>query len=186
MQRSATNKWYFLTFCQRRVLPRAKTLLDSVGKFQFLANLCYSPNWSLGNIKDIGVILSPLAFCEGNFLTSWIVNVTLFTLVLFQVLACGLVQVFFQVLVEGLVKFSAPKADQCSWYWSRPTAEKRFINLLKWRGSKLSAWQFWTEIEFKSKHCQRHNGPEGWVHLAKVISQVQTQILIEFHLQNLD
>ena len=36
------------------------------------------------------------------------------------------------------------------------------------------------------KHCQRHNGPEGWVHLAKVISQVQTQILIEFHLQNLD
>ena len=36
------------------------------------------------------------------------------------------------------------------------------------------------------KHCQRHNGPEDWVHLAKVISQVQTQILIEFHLQNLD
>ena len=36
------------------------------------------------------------------------------------------------------------------------------------------------------KHCQRHNGPEGWVHLAKVILQGQTQILIEFHLQNLD
>ena len=36
------------------------------------------------------------------------------------------------------------------------------------------------------KHCQRHNGPEGWVHLAKVRLQVQTQILIEFHLQNLD
>ena len=38
---------------------------------------------------------------------------------------------------------------------------------------------------FYYKHCQRHNGPEGWVHLAKVIMQVQTQILIEFHLQNL-
>ena len=41
-----------------------------------------------------------------------------------------------------------------------------------------------------SKHCQRHNGPEDWVHLAKVtfgvISRVQTQILITFHLQNLD
>ena len=37
-----------------------------------------------------------------------------------------------------------------------------------------------------SKHCQRHNGPEGWVHLAKVILQVSTQILIEFHLHNLD
>ena len=40
------------------------------------------------------------------------------------------------------------------------------------------------------KHCQRHNGPEGWVHLSKVtywvISQVQTQILIKLHLQNLD
>ena len=39
------------------------------------------------------------------------------------------------------------------------------------------------------KHCQRHNGPEGWVHLSKVtywvISQVQTQILIKLHLQNL-
>ena len=23
---------------------------------------------------------------------------------------------------------------------------------------------------FKYKHCQRHNGPEGWVHLAKVTS----------------
>ena len=40
------------------------------------------------------------------------------------------------------------------------------------------------------KHCQRHNGPEDWVHLAKVtfevISRVQTQILITFHHQNLD
>ena len=116
--------------------------------FQFLANPCYSPNWSLGNIKDTGVILSPLAFCEGNFLTSWMMNVRLLALiqVLFQVLA--LVQVLFQILVGGLVKFSAPKADQCSWYWSRPTAEKRFINLWKWKGSKLSTWQFWTEIDW--------------------------------------
>ena len=30
----------------------------------------------------------------------------------------------------------------------------------------------------KTKHCQRHNGPEGWVHI--------TQILIKFHLQNLE
>ena len=42
------------------------------------------------------------------------------------------------------------------------------------------------KIGKETKHCQRHNGPEGWVHLAKVISQVQTQTLIEFHLQNLD
>ena len=45
-----------------------------------------------------------------------------------------------------------------------------------------------TDIE--TKHCQRHNGPEDWVHLSKVaywvISQVQTQILIKLHLQNLD
>ena len=40
--------------------------------------------------------------------------------------------------------------------------------------------------ETPHKHCQRHKGPDGWVHLAKVILQVQTQILIEFHLQNLD
>ena len=25
-------------------------------------------------------------------------------------------------------------------------------------------------IAYKVKHCQRHNGPEGWVHLAKVTS----------------
>ena len=148
VQRSATNKWYFLTLCQRRLLPRAKTLIESVSKFQFLANPCYSPNWSLGNIKDTGVILSPLAFCEGNFLTSWMMNVRLLALiqVLFQVLA--LVQVLFQILVGGLVNISAPKTDQCSWYWSRPTAEKRFISLLKLRGSKLSTWQFWIEIDW--------------------------------------
>ena len=44
-------------------------------------------------------------------------------------------------------------------------------------------------INFILKHCQRHNGPEGWVHLSKVtylvISQVETQILIKLHLQNL-
>ena len=44
--------------------------------------------------------------------------------------------------------------------------------------------------DIKEKHCQRHNGPEDWVHLAKVtfevISRVQTQILITFHHQNLD
>ena len=32
------------------------------------------------------------------------------------------------------------------------------------------------------KHCQRHNGPEGWV----LLNKVYTQILIEFYLQNLD
>ena len=44
--------------------------------------------------------------------------------------------------------------------------------------------------DVSDKHWQRHNGPEGWVHLSKVtywvISQVQTQILIKLHLQNLD
>ena len=30
--------------------------------------------------------------------------------------------------------------------------------------------------EVFQKHCQRHNGPEGWVHLAKVILQVQLEI----------
>ena len=43
-----------------------------------------------------------------------------------------------------------------------------------------------TDVTLVCKHCQRHNGPEGWVHLAKVILQVQTQILIEYHLQNFD
>ena len=45
-------------------------------------------------------------------------------------------------------------------------------------------------ISFFLKHCQRHNGPEGLAQLTKatcqVISQVQTQILIKFHLQNID
>ena len=43
----------------------------------------------------------------------------------------------------------------------------------------------WSEATFQSlkwyKHCQRHNGPEGWVHITS-----STQILVEFHLQNLD
>ena len=45
------------------------------------------------------------------------------------------------------------------------------------------------EDGLKSKHCQRHNGPEGWVHLTKVTSWGHitiSQILIKFHLQNLD
>ena len=45
-------------------------------------------------------------------------------------------------------------------------------------------------LKLRIKHCQRHNGPEGWVHLSKVtywvISQIQTQILFKLHLQNLD
>ena len=49
--------------------------------------------------------------------------------------------------------------------------------------SKLSAAN-------NQKHCQRHNGSEGWVLLTRVISlghiKVLTQILIKFHLQNLD
>ena len=40
---------------------------------------------------------------------------------------------------------------------------------------KLKTW-FWIK-----KHCQRHNGPEGWVHITSC-----TQILIKFHLQNLE
>ena len=46
---------------------------------------------------------------------------------------------------------------------------------------------FQLRIEYSVKHCQRHNGSEGWVHLSKVtywvISQVQTQILIKLHEQ---
>ena len=37
--------------------------------------------------------------------------------------------------------------------------------------SKCNFWR-------KKKHCQKHNGPEGWV--------VLTQMLIKFHLQNLN
>ena len=36
VQRSATNKWYFLTFHQRRSLPRAKTLIKVWVSFSFL------------------------------------------------------------------------------------------------------------------------------------------------------
>ena len=43
---------------------------------------------------------------------------------------------------------------------------------------------------FQFKHCQRHNGPEGWVHLIKVtswgyITRTNTN-LDQIHLQNLD
>ena len=51
-----------------------------------------------------------------------------------------------------------------------------------------------TSIESKTswqiKKCQRYNGPKGWVLPTKITSfghkQVLTQILIKFHLQNLD
>ena len=35
--------------------------------------------------------------------------------------------------------------------------------------------RFWEGWPNYCKHCQRHNGPEGWVHI-----KVQTQILIKF------
>ena len=42
----------------------------------------------------------------------------------------------------------------------------------------------------RKKHCQRHNGPEGWVHLAKVTSRGHITSSntnhITFYLQNLD
>ena len=34
--------------------------------------------------------------------------------------------------------------------------------------------------KYLCKHCQKHNGPKGWVHITS------SQILIKFHLQNLD
>ena len=34
--------------------------------------------------------------------------------------------------------------------------------------------------DFQKKHCQRHNGPEGWVHITS------SQILIKLQFQNLD
>ena len=56
------------------------------------------------------------------------------------------------------------------------------INLLL----KLS----WVRISIYLKHCQRHNGPEGWVHLAKVTSwghiTCSNTNHITFYLQNVD
>ena len=61
--------------------------------------------------------------------------------------------------------------------------EEENLIFLDWAPQRCS-FDMWG----KMKHCQRHNGPEGWVHLSKetywVISQVQTQILIKLHLQN--
>ena len=57
---------------------------------------------------------------------------------------------------------------------------------------KMKWWKRTPPLLFSphTKHCQGHNGPEGWVHLSKVtywvVSQVQTQILIKLYLQNLD
>ena len=50
---------------------------------------------------------------------------------------------------------------------------------------------YWNDTTFENKYCQRHNGPEGWVQLTKEtslghITSSYTQILIKFHLQNLD
>ena len=43
---------------------------------------------------------------------------------------------------------------------------------------KYKKWNriFAAKEVLKSKHCQRHNGPEGWVHITSC-----TQILIKFH-----
>ena len=63
--------------------------------------------------------------------------------------------------------------------------EEENLIFLDWAPQRCS-FDMWG----KMKHCQRHYGPEGWVHLSKVtywvISQVQTQILFKLHLQNLD
>ena len=50
--------------------------------------------------------------------------------------------------------------------------------------------RFWEGWPNYCKHCQRHNGPEGWVHLIKVttwghITSSNTN-LDRIHLQNLD
>ena len=50
--------------------------------------------------------------------------------------------------------------------------------------------RFWEGWPNYCKHCQRHNGPEGWVHLIKVttwghITSSNTN-LDQIHLQNLD
>ena len=59
--------------------------------------------------------------------------------------------------------------------------------IVQWKLKYSPTYYWWRTMCFpKLKHYQRHNGPEGWVNLAKVILQIQTQILIEFHLQNLD
>ena len=45
-------------------------------------------------------------------------------------------------------------------------------------------------LTFSQKHCQRHNGPEGWVHIIKVTSwghiTSSNANLDQIHLQNLD
>ena len=47
-----------------------------------------------------------------------------------------------------------------------------------------------TNANIIMKHCQRHNGPEGWVHLIKVTSwghiTSSNTNLDQIHLQNLD
>ena len=43
-------------------------------------------------------------------------------------------------------------------------------NLRTYKKTLTSAGVFKCALIVKNKHCQRRNGPEGWVHLAKVTS----------------
>ena len=73
-----------------------------------------------------------------------------------------------------------PRWLACRLRWVR----RYFSDLFAIEVIEVCSW-----ISFQ-KHCQRHNGPEGWVHLAKVTSwghiTSSNTNHIPFYLQNLD
>ena len=86
------------------------------------------------------------------------------------------------------VKVVTGKITVCCISWTLPDADVAAASLAtSWRargGRKLKC----SDIDIK--HCQRHNGPEGWVHLIKVTTWghiTSSNInLDQIHLQNLD
>ena len=55
------------------------------------------------------------------------------------------------------------------WSWQRRSVLSRFMPSESW---SICDWNLKKDNQKEDlvKHCQRHNGPEGWVHLAKVTS----------------
>ena len=92
---------------------------------------------------------------------------------------------------------------ETTWWWSRAletlsAKPENDIHSLRRKSSlKFEVWTqlsgngngLWSLNTVEWKHCQRPNGPEGWILLTKVTSfviKVLTQILNKFHHQNID
>ena len=63
--------------------------------------------------------------------------------------------------------------------WIFSSVRSKHLWLERWAPRNPTSEPLQAKIS-EEKHCQRHNGPEGWVHITS------SQILIKFHLQNID